>query len=111
MNDFFHPPNTACISHAAGKAFEIFAELLRDGHRSSEQIIALAFAIEVNAAEHVVDGFFLEAGDAEKLVGLAERFQILDRLDAKSIVDFLRRLRPDTRNLDKPGQAWWNFFL
>jgi len=111
MNDFFHPSKTAPISDTVGETLEIFAKLLRDGHRSSEKIVALALPIKINAAEHVVDGFLLEAGDAEKLVRLAKRLEILDGLDAETIVDFFCRLRPDTGNFHKPGQAGRNFFF
>ena len=111
MNNLFHSAQAARVCDTLGAPFEILTKLSRKRDRAAQQIISFSSAIQPDSAEDVIDGLLLESWNAHKLVGLADRFEIFDRFDAKSIVDFLRRLRADTRNLDDLRQSQRDFLL
>src|SRR6267142_1176801 len=104
MNDFLHAAETAGVSDSLGMRLEVLAELRRDGNRSPEQVIPSSASVNIDAFQDVVDGLLLEARNAEKLVCLAERFEFLDRLNAKRVIDLLGGFGADTRDLDNPGE-------
>ena len=52
-----------------------------------------------------------EARNRKQFVGLAERFEFFDALNAKLIVDLLRGLRPDAWNVDQLHQRRRDFLF
>ena len=111
MNDFLHAAQTAGVSHSFGLGLEVLAKLRRDGNRAPEQVIPSSAAVNIDAFQDVIDGLLFEARNAEKLVCLAERFEFLDCLNAKRVIDLLGGLGADTRDLDNPGEPERNFQL
>ena len=66
---------------------------------------------DLNAVNDVVDGFLFESGNGEQLSRTCQLFEMLDILDVKSIVDFLRGLRADAGNGDNLQQAQRHFLF
>src|SRR5579883_2162509 len=111
MHDFFHAPQTAGVRNPFGVRLEIFAELCRDRNRTPEQIIPAPAAVNIDALENIVERLLLEPGNGQQLIRLAQRFQFFDRLNAEAVVNFLRGLRTDARNLDHLRETERNFLL
>ena len=111
MNNFFHPSQASCVCNLLSVGCEVPADRVGNRDGAAEQIISPPAAMDFDAAQYVVDGFLFEAGNRKQFVGLAERFEFFDALNAKLIVDLFRRLWPDTRNVDQLDQRGRDFLL
>jgi hypothetical protein len=109
MNDLFHAPQTAGVCDTFRVTLEVLAKLRGYGNRLSEKIISAPAPENLDALENVIDRLLLESRNAEQLIRLTQRFQLVDRLDLETIVDFLGCLRTDTRNLDSSSSTDWTW--
>ncbi len=111
VDDFLHPAQAAGISHTFGVFLEIAAELSCDRHCPSQQIIATAPAIDLDPFQDVLDGLLFESWNSEQLVRFTKRFQLFDRLNLESVVNFFCRLGTYAGNFDDLRQPQGNVLL
>ena len=66
---------------------------------------------DFDAVNDVVDRLLFESGNGEQFAGPRQFFEMIDILDVKSVVDFLRGFRPDTGNGNNLQQAQRHFLF
>ena len=111
MHDLLHAPETSGIGYSLRMRFQVSADLSSDGHRLAEQVVPPAAAIQLNAAQDVLDRLLFEARHTQQAVGSAESFQLFDSLNAELVVNLFRCLWAHTWNFHHLHEPQRDFML